>query len=192
MSLKNLLQGQGEAYYLSEFFQKPVADNYLERLMEEIEWEEAEIRMFGKLVKIPRLQAWYGNKEYSYSGLKMTPLPWTKILTEIKERVEEFAEVTYNSVLLNLYRDGNDSMGWHSDDERELGRNPNISSLSLGEARVFQLRHRAKAFPTVKVPLQHGSLLLMKGEIQHHWQHQIAKTKRPIAPRVNLTFRTIL
>lgn len=187
----NLLPASGVALYKSDFFTKAEADAYKESLHKEIAWEEAEIRMFGKMVKIPRLQAWYGTKTYSYSGLEMIPHPWTPLLLEIKQRAERLADVTYNSVLLNLYRDGSDSMGWHSDDEKELGRNPTISSISLGGERYFHLRHKAKEHPTIKVLLEHGSCLLMKDEIQHHWQHQITKTKRSIAPRINLTFRTI-
>ncbi len=192
MITDNLLPAAGVALYRSDFFSQEEADNYMEQLHQEIAWEEAEIKMFGKMVKIPRLQAWYGTKTYSYSGLKMIPHPWTPLLLDIKERAEHLAQVNYNSVLLNLYRDGSDSMGWHSDDEKELGYNPNISSISLGGERHFHLRHKGKAHPTIKVLLEHGSLLLMKDEIQHHWQHQITKTKRSVAPRINLTFRTIL
>ncbi len=192
MITDNLLPASGVAIYKADFFSKEEADNYMDQLHQEIAWEAAEIRMFGKMVKIPRLQAWYGTKTYSYSGLKMIPHPWTPLLMELKKRVESLAGVTYNSVLLNLYRDGSDSMGWHSDDEKELGRNPNISSVSLGGERNFHLRHKAKAHPTIKVLLEHGSLLLMKDEIQHNWQHQITKTKRSVGPRINLTFRTIL
>ena len=192
MNHENLIPAFGEAYYKSDFLARTDADAYMERLTEEIDWQEAEIRMFGKMVKIPRLQAWHGTKQYSYSGLMMEPLPLTETLIEIKSKVEELAQASYNSVLLNLYRDGNDSMGWHSDDEPELGRDPNISSVSLGGERLFHLRHKAKAHATIKIPLEHGSFLLMKGELQHHWQHQITKTKRSVTPRINLTFRTIM
>jgi len=188
----NLLPADGIATYHANFFTKCESDLFLNKLQEEIQWEEAEIKMFGKLIKIPRLQAWYGDKVYGYSGLKLEPHPWTPLLLEIKARLEPIAGVHYNSVLLNLYRDGNDSMGWHSDDEKELGRNPNIGSVSFGGERIFHLRHKKKIHDTIKINLQHGSFLLMKGEIQHHWQHQIAKTKKPKQERVNLTFRRIV
>jgi len=161
-------------------------------LTREIGWQEAEITMFGKQMKIPRLQAWYGDKNYAYSGIQLTPLPLTETLMSIKERIEPLSGVVYNSVLLNLYRDGNDSMGWHSDDEPELGEQPTIGSVSFGQARKFHLRHKTKKLPSVKFELGSGSFLLMKDEIQTHWQHQIPKIKKPMEPRINLTFRVII
>jgi alkylated DNA repair dioxygenase AlkB len=180
--------------YSPAFFSLAGSDRLLQGLVEETPWRQDKIRLFGKEYDQPRLTAWYGDpgKSYAYSGLHLEPLPWTALLREIKERVEEEARVTFNSVLLNLYRHGQDSMGWHSDDEPELGRNPVIASVSFGGTRRFDLRHRfRKEVPKVSLELTHGSLLLMSGPTQHFWKHQVAKTARPVEPRLNLTFRVI-
>ncbi|PIQ22289.1 MAG: alpha-ketoglutarate-dependent dioxygenase AlkB [Cytophagales bacterium CG18_big_fil_WC_8_21_14_2_50_42_9] len=150
--------------------------------------------MFGKQIWLPRLTAWYGDpgKTYQYSGIQNEPLPWIPALLEIKQAVETLAGVPFNSVLLNYYRHGQDSMGWHADDEPKLGTNPVIASVSFGQTRRFNFRHRTiKALPKKSVLLTHGSLLLMQGSTQHFWQHQLPKTKAISAPRLNLTFRII-
>lgn len=141
----------------------------------------------------PRLEAWYGDAgaSYSYSGLAHEPLPWTPELQRLRERVEVAAGTTFNSVLANLYRDGNDSNGWHADDESELGEQPVIASLSLGAARRFLLRHRASV-ERVEVVLEAGSLLLMRGKTQQCWKHSVPKQRTVHAPRINLTFRRVV
>ena len=164
-------------------------------LIDNIQWRQDKIKIFGKLIDQPRLTAFYGdkNKEYAYSGIVMKPIEWNDDLLFIKNRVEEVAKIKFSSVLLNYYRDGKDSMGWHSDDEKELGLNPVIGSVSFGQSRVFQMRHKfRKDINKVDIALTNGSFLLMKGTTQHFWQHQIPKTKRELASRINLNFRDIV
>ncbi len=168
-------------------------NSLLRQLIDSIAWRQQQITVYGKSYLQPRLSAWHGELSYSYSGITMKPLPWTQTLMRIKKCVEALAAYEFNSVLLNLYRDHNDSMGMHSDNERELGERPMIASLSLGEERTFLLKHKTrKDLKIIKLPLPTGSLLLMKGSTQTHWNHGIAKEKRPCGPRVNLTFRHIL
>lgn len=169
------------------------ADCWLARLLEETPWQQPEVNLYGRRHPVPRLLAWYGDAQarYRYSGLIHQPLPWTPLLAEIRQRVEEAAGQPLNGVLLNYYRDGNDSMGWHSDDEAELGHDPLVASLSLGGTRRFDMRRTGKSRIEHSIPLVHGSLLVMRGPTQHHWQHQVAKTRLPCAPRLNLTFRLI-
>jgi alkylated DNA repair dioxygenase AlkB len=171
------------------------ATQVLRQLIAEIAWQSEEVVMWGRRVPQPRLTAWYGDPgaSYAYSGLELDPLPWTPLLLDIKTRIETTAASTFNSVLLNYYRDHHDSIGFHSDDEPELGERPVIASLSLGEERVFILKHkRSKAVRPVHLRLASGSLLLMRGETQHCWRHGILKESRPCGPRVNLTFRRII
>jgi alkylated DNA repair dioxygenase AlkB len=169
------------------------SDRFFTQLTETIDWRQDSITIYGRSMPQPRLTAWYGDtgKSYTYSGITMHPSPWTHTLLELKAKAEDVSGVVFNSVLLNLYRDGNDSMGWHSDDEPELGPSPVIGSLSLGGTRRFMLRHRAEKGLKHQLELTSGSFLLMQGTTQHYWQHQIPKTKRPVAPRINLTFRVI-
>jgi len=168
-------------------------NSLLRQLIDSIAWRQQQITVYGKSYLQPRLSAWHGELSYSYSGITMKPLPWTQTLMRIKECVEALLAYEFNSVLLNLYRDHNDSMGMHSDNEHELGERPMIASLSLGEERTFLLKHKTrKDLKIIKLPLPTGSLLLMKGSTQTHWNHGIAKEKRPCGPRVNLTFRHIL
>jgi alkylated DNA repair dioxygenase AlkB len=183
----------GELSYWPQFYAAAEATSYQIHLQEDIDWQEEEIVLFGKRVMQPRLTAWYGDPgvSYTYSGLTLQPKPWTPALSEIKQAIEAATGHRYNSVLLNFYRHGRDSMGWHSDDEPALGTNPAIASLSLGEARRFHLRHRDDRQQKVHLDLAHGSLLLMAGALQHHWQHQLPKSQRPLAPRINLTFRRV-
>ncbi len=161
-------------------------------LQSELQWTQQDIVIFGKKHKSPRLQAWYGDADavYTYSGLKMTPLPWHNTLLRIKKACEEVANITFNSVLANLYRTGADSMGFHADNEAELGDMPVIASVSLGATRNFDFIHN-KTKEKVRVPLTDGSLLIMQGQTQSHWKHGINKTKRVTMPRINLTFRHI-
>lgn len=184
----------GKIIYEPNFFTVSKAGSLYQHLSTEIQWEQRFIKMFGKSIMEPRLTAWYGNKDatYQYSGISLTPLAWTENLLEIKGKIEQLTNYTFNSVLLNWYRDGNDSMGWHSDDEKELGMNPIIASLSLGATRDFQIRRKDNHKEKRQFALTSGSLLLMSGEMQKYWQHQIPKRKRVDQGRMNLTFRKIL
>ena len=167
----------------------------LRALLAEVPWRAEEVVMWGRRMPQPRLTAWYGDPgaHYAYSGLELDPLPWTLLLADIKSRVEAAAGAPFNSVLLNYYRDEHDSIGFHSDDEPELGSEPVIASLSLGAERTFILKHkRAKQLRPVHILLASGSLLLMRGETQHCWRHGIPKESGPCGPRVNLTFRRIV
>ncbi len=180
--------------YHSQFFSPEEADNFYEHLLDTLAWEQKPIRIFGKELMQPRLVAWYGDSgiSYSYSGIRLEALPWDPILWKIKEQVEASVGNTFNSVLCNLYRDGKDSMGWHADDEPELGPEPCIASVSLGAERYFHLKHKSnKELPTTKILLEHGSLLLMHGPTQTHYKHQLPKTRKVPTPRINLTFRQI-
>jgi alkylated DNA repair dioxygenase AlkB len=179
--------------YYPALFAPHEADALLATLRDDTDWRSDDIIMFGKAVPQPRLTAWYGDsgKSYTYSGLTMQPMPWTKTLLEIKSRIEPLAGVAFNSVLLNYYRTGTDSMSWHSDDEPELGINPVIGSLSLGAERVFHFKHCTLDVERPRIVLQHGSFLLMAGSTQHHWMHQLPKTAKPVGPRINLTFRVV-
>jgi alkylated DNA repair dioxygenase AlkB len=162
----------------------------LRRLLDEIDWREETIYLFGKAQKQPRLSAWYGEASYTYSGRTFHPLPFTPLLLDIKRVVEQATGERFNSVLLNRYRNERDSMGFHSDDEPELGPEPAIASVTFGDTRTFILKHR-KLPRTVKLDLTDGSLLLMAGTLQRHWRHGINKETRPRGVRVNLTFRLI-
>lgn len=163
-----------------------------QQLKENISWQQRQIKLWGKLINEPRLTAWYGDQNaiYSYSGIKLNPLAWITSLLIIKEKIEKVSQENFNSVLLNLYRNGQDSMGWHSDDERELGENPVIGSVSFGATRSFQLKHK-KLNHLETIELTSGSFLLMKGQTQHFWKHQVPKTKNLCSERINLTFRAV-
>ncbi|OMH34070.1 DNA repair protein [Motiliproteus sp. MSK22-1] len=180
--------------YDARFLSSALADHFLEQLTESLEWRQDQIQMFGRPVPIPRLQAWYGDTDahYRYSGLNLQPQPWTRELCQLLGLIEEQTGVCFNSVLANLYRDGQDSVGWHSDNEPELGPSPIIASLTLGAVRRFCLRHKKHKDQQHQLQLEHGSLLIMAGETQQHWLHALPKTKRPTAPRINLSFRQIV
>ncbi|WP_304199071.1 alpha-ketoglutarate-dependent dioxygenase AlkB [Flavobacterium alvei] len=179
--------------YYPHFLNKEEADAIFEQLTADIPWQQDEIRVFGKVHPQPRLTALFGNegKSYSYSNIKMQPLPWNSILKKIKSQIETVIETDFTTVLLNLYRDGKDSNGWHADNEKELGKNPIIASVSFGSERVFQLKHNSIPGLKQNILLEHGSLLVMKGTTQHFWKHQIPKTSKLIRSRINLTFRII-
>jgi alkylated DNA repair dioxygenase AlkB len=162
----------------------------LAQLVAETPWRAETVVVYGKRHLQPRLSAWYGEVGYRYSGLTLAPMPLTPLLATLRASVEHLTGHSYNSVLLNYYRDGKDSMGMHSDDEPELGPQPAIASLSLGATRTFILRHKANK-RTLKIDLTDGSLLLMSGDLQTHWLHGINKTAKPLGPRLNLTFRYI-
>ena len=170
------------------------ADRWFQQLLVEVDWQQQYITRYRKSLPLPRLTAWYGDpgKTYTYSGIQMTSMPWTNTLLVIKSQVEALVEGQFNSVLLNLYRHGQDSVAWHSDDEPEMGDQPTIASVSLGGTRRFSLRHREQTHLCQHLDLTHGSVLLMKGSTQQCWQHQVPKTSKPVLSRINLTFREIL
>jgi len=182
-----------EIVYYPHFFEEAQANAIFNELLATIPWQQDDIKVFGKTHPQPRLTALFGNqgKTLTYSNLTMQPHPWTPLLQKIKTEVENLCKTEFTTVLLNLYRDGKDSNGWHADDEKELGINPIIASVSLGAARYFHLKHKTKKDCSQKLLLENGSLLLMKGTTQHFWKHQIPKTAKPIGPRINLTFRTL-
>ena len=179
--------------YYPQFFDKQAADIIFASLAQEIPWQQDEIRVYGKIHPQPRLTALFGNegKSYSYSNITMQPHPWSLLLQKLKTAIEKVTDTNFTTVLLNQYRDGKDSNGWHSDNENELGINPVIASLSFGAERMFQLKHNLDKDLKKSIVLEHGSLLLMKGTTQHFWKHQIPKTAKPIGSRINLTFRLI-
>ena len=190
---KHLDLPESNITYYPDFITTEAATQYFNIFKETISWQQDDIKVFGKVYAQPRLTAFYGNgpKSYSYSNIRMQPRPFTKELLEIKQEIEAIDCDVFNSCLLNLYRNGKDSNGWHADDEKELGQDPIIASISLGEERPFHLRYKRNTKVKHKIVLGHGSLLLMKGSTQHHWQHQIPKTTKPIAERINLTFRIL-
>jgi len=176
------------------FFSKNDADRLYTTLLQNTGWKQEPITVYGKTYPTPRLTAWYGDPatSYTFSGSKWQPHPWNEDLLFIKREVEKTTGAAFNSVLLNLYRNGNDSVSWHRDNEEEFGPNPTIASVSFGETRPFHIRHKfRKELKKVEIPLTHGSLLLMAGPMQHFWEHQVPKTAKPIQPRINLTFRFV-
>ncbi|PSB33663.1 alpha-ketoglutarate-dependent dioxygenase AlkB family protein [Stenomitos frigidus] len=193
-SLYSSLQlSDADIVFYPSLFNEQYSDRLLAKLTQTIDWRQDWITVYGRSLPQPRLTAWVGDpgKAYTYSGITMQPSGWTETLIDLKATVDAIAGVAFNSVLLNLYRDGNDSMGWHSDDEPELGQNPVIGSLSLGGTRQFMLRHKYQKALKAKLALTSGSFLLMQGTTQHYWQHQVPKTKRAVSPRLNLTFRVM-
>jgi alkylated DNA repair dioxygenase AlkB len=183
-----------EFIYYPNFFSKEKADLFLETLSKEIAWQQDDITIFGKKIAQPRLTALYGNdgKSYGYSNIVMQPHPFNSVLTFIKEEIEATTNEYFTTALLNLYRNERDSNGWHADNEKELGRDPVIASVSFGEARMFQIKHNSKKGIKQSLLLEHGSLLVMKNGAQIHYKHQIPKATQPKNPRINLTFRKIL
>jgi alkylated DNA repair dioxygenase AlkB len=191
--VQDLGLADGDARYLADAFPPGEADVLFAELREQIDWRQEEIMMFGQHRLVPRLVAWHGDAgaDYRYSGVLHRPEPWTPALQRIRATVERLAGRRFNSVLLNLYRNGRDGMGWHADDEPELGPDPVIASVSLGAARRFCMRHKKQKRETVTIDLEPGSLLLMQGTTQHHWRHALPKTARPVGERINLTFRQV-
>jgi len=191
---KTILQlPDAELIYIPNFINQQKANHYFKYLKSNVDWQQDTITVFGKTYKQPRLTALYAENKasYSYSNITMKPIPFTSELVELKRNIEEEAQHKFTTALINLYRDGNDSNGWHADNEKELGENPIIASLSLGETRPFHFKHRQLKDERHKILLEHGSLLIMKKAMQQYWLHQIAKTKKDIGERINLTFRSI-
>lgn len=182
-----------ELLYIPQFYDKLKSDMYFQQIISNVEWKQDFINIYGRELPLPRLSAWYGdsNKPYTYSGITLKPKTWTPELTEIKTEIEKQAGVNFTSVLINRYRDGQDYVGWHTDAEKELGENPTIGSINFGATRKFQLRRIDNHKEKIELELKHGTLLIMRGETQHYWQHQVPKTNRPIGERLNLTFRVI-
>ncbi len=191
--MKNILPVGGELYLVKGFYQEDEACHLFTSLLKTLAWQQEQIFLYGRWVKVPRLMCWYGDKnaEYQYSGVNHQPLPWTKPLLSVKQKIQAYYPCTFNSVMANLYRNGTDSMGCHADDEKELGHNPVIASMSLGEQRLLKFRHQ-KSKEVLDIVLSHGDLLLMDGEIQHHWRHELPKTKKIKTERINLTFRQVM
>lgn len=190
-----IIQKDGVVIYYPNFFKSDLSINYYDDLKNHINWSQDQITLYGKTHNVPRLQAWYAqnNLNYSYSGIKLTPNPFIKILEEIRTSVEIAIGEQFNSCLCNYYRDGSDYAAWHSDDEEELGRNPVIASASFGEERKIVFKHKTnKGLEKVEINLEDKSLLVMSGSLQHHWKHQLNKTSKSIGGRVNLTFRKII
>ena len=207
----------GKLFYSEHFFDKKISDRSIEYFLENdtndytavnwkeidkeklakihfknIDWHHDKLNMYGKEVYLPRYSAWYGdsNKPYTYSGLTLQPKKWNKGLLYIKNEIEKVAKTQFNSVLMNWYRDGEDYINWHADNEKELGKNPIIASVNFGKTRDFIIRKNDKS-EKITIPLKHGTLLIMSGEMQHFWQHSVPKRKKVKQARFNLTFRDI-
>lgn len=187
---RDIITNDGLArYYPSVFFDH---QNLFRKLETDIPWKQDQITLYGKTHNIPRLQCFMGEQElsYTYSNIKLIASPWSEIVLDIKKQIEQLTSKKFNAVLCNFYRNGTDYVSWHSDDEPELGKNPLIASVSFGEAREFELKHKhKKEIEKVRLTLESGSLLLMSGSLQHNWVHQIVKTKKQMSPRINLTYR---
>ena len=205
----------GELFYAEHFFDEKISNRSVEYFLESethnwkdtdwrtvepsevswknVNWRHDQIKMFGKPIPLPRFSAWYGDddKPYTYSGLTLQPNSWNKGLLYIKEEIEKVADLQFNSVLMNWYRDGGDYISWHTDAEPELGKNPVIGSVNFGATRRFQLRRIDDNKIKIEVPLKHGTFLLMRGETQHFWQHAVPKESKVNSSRLNLTFRVI-
>jgi len=180
--------------YIPDFLPARSANRLVECLWAGLQWEQRDITLFGRRIPQPRLTSWYGDPDahYTYSGLNLHPLPWHPALLELRRLLQEKLRHDFNSVLANAYRDGHDSMGWHADDEKELGPKPLIASLSLGEGRRFLLRKKLeKNSKSVGLQLEHGSLLVMQGDSQSRYMHSLPKTRKPAGLRINLTFRQV-
>jgi len=186
---RQLLPCDGAMWLFEAFLPPPAADRAFATLFDELDWRREKMRIMGRSVAVPRLTAWYGAAAYRYSGIDHPPRPMPAVLHDLAARAAGTTGRSFDAVLANLYRDGADGMGWHADDEKALGENPVVAGLSLGATRRFQIKHKTRALRRIDLDLPSGSLLLMSGPMQHHWLHRLAKTKRPVGPRINLTFR---
>lgn len=189
----NLAPFDGKLYHLQSVYSSTEADDHLQTLLARLAWQTEHLVLYGRRIPVPRLMAWYGDPDarYRYSGVDHLPTPWPVELQTLRTDVEATCQHRFNSVLANLYRDGRDSMGCHADNEKELGENPLIASLSFGATRLLRFRHN-KNRATLNVELSHGDLLIMAGELQHHWRHELPKTRQTKSARINLTFRQIV
>lgn len=177
--------------YIPQLFTREESNYLLKKLIDEVPWSQTSVLMYGKEVLTPRLTAWFGdqNTDYSVAGTGSTPYPWTEDLLFVRKKVEEASDILFNSVLLNYYRNGNDSVSWHDDEDRIPGRNKYVASVSFGEERLFDFRKKSDHNIKYSLLLENGSCILMKGDFQKDWQHRIAKSKQAVNPRINLTFR---
>jgi alkylated DNA repair dioxygenase AlkB len=193
---QKLLMSNADVSYYPDLFDSEQSDYFLTELLQQMDWEQHQVKIFGKTLLEPRLSAYYGDKSYRYSGFTREPLPWHPTLLEIKSAIEPVVGIEFNAVFLNLYRNGNDGVGWHSDDQRELGLNPTIASVSLGASRRFVFRRKDDRQVKITLELSAGDLLIMAGETQHFWQHCVPKTSpksaSQVAPRINLTYRAVI
>jgi alkylated DNA repair dioxygenase AlkB len=189
----NILNKDGTVNYYGKILSSEEAKQYFGLLMQNIQWEKDEVIIFGKHITTKRKVAWYGDSDYmyTYSSTTKRALAWTKELSELKQIVEEYAEIKFNSCLLNLYHDGNEGMGWHSDDEKSIEKNSTIASLSFGAERKFSFKHK-QTKQTISLVLEHGSLLMMKDATQTNWLHSLPKSEKVTGPRINLTFRKMI
>ncbi len=189
---ENILPTNGELYLSPGFYSVEQADDWFELLRRKIDWRQERLFIYGKWINVPRLMCWYGDEHahYRYSGVDHPATPWLQELLLIKSDVEKIVPESFNSVMANFYRDGRDSMGCHADDEKELGQNPLIASLSFGEQRLLRFRHK-KSKAKLELQLNHGDLLIMAGEIQHYWKHELPKSRQQKKARINLTFRRV-
>jgi alkylated DNA repair dioxygenase AlkB len=196
-SFFSVIKTDGYAYYGDKFFDRSESDRLLAALITEVPWSQDAIKMFGKSVLQPRLTCWMGDSgaAYKYSGLLMQPRSWSPIVNQVKVRVEEMLELSFNGALLNYYRDGMDSMGWHRDNEKELGHQPTIASVSFGAERSFEFRRYKTKADKTRLQLGHGSVLVMGGDLQEFWEHSLPKAAKlksaNLGPRVNITFRKV-
>lgn len=179
--------------YKPTLFNDHEAAALLEQFIIETSWKQTRQKLWDKEYDTPRLTAWYGDfgTDYSLAGKVANPMGWTEPLQMIREKVEHLAGIRFNSVLLNYYRDGNDSVAWHSDRESVLGKNPVIASVSFGQVRSFDIRNKHDHKEQYSIKLEHGSFLLMKSGLQENWEHRIAKSAKPMKARINLTFRVV-
>lgn len=193
-AVQHIALSDGRLSYYPNAFTADESEAFLNRLRNTANWTRRELKLYGRSIMMPRLIAWYADPGvvYEYSGQTSPHNDWTPELLSIKTRAETICGHTFNGALLNYYRDGNDSMSWHSDDEKSLGPNPVVASVSFGATRIFKLRHRRnRSAKPLSLPLTAGSLLIMSGETQHHWQHHLPKTRKKIGERINITFRRI-
>lgn len=190
--MEPLIHNDGKLYLAKNFLPRERANALHAALLQQLDWQDEFIRIFGKTILSPRRVCWYGDSEaiYTYSGIRHSPSPWPGLLLQLRNQLQRFTNRPFNAVLANLYRDNNDSMGWHADKEKELGPAPCIASISLGSSRTFKIRHN-KTKRTLSVEMTNGSLLLMVGDLQKKWQHSVPKSKRHSPSRINLSFRYI-
>lgn len=215
----NIIVPNGELFYAERFFNQKLSDRSMDYFLESnagdwrniawhsmgaaelnsiafarIPWRQDKLNMYGKEVYLPRFSSWHGNndKPYTYSGLTLQPNAWNDGLLHLKNRIEIIAGINFNSVLMNWYRNGDDHLSWHTDAEKELGKNPIIASANFGETRDFMLRRNDNHSCKLSIPLRHGTLLIMRGELQHFWQHCVPARKKVTQSRINLTFREII
>lgn len=174
-----------------DLFKLDITEEIFDRLKSKITFSQSEIFLYGKTHKIPRLEAWFGHSEYTYTQNTLTPAPWFEEILMLKSLCEAYAKTQFNSALVNLYRNGDDYVSWHQDNEKELGDMPIIASLSLGQSRTFQIRRKNNPKEKHSFILEHGDLVIMRGDFQQIWEHQISKTKRACLERINITFRTL-